>query len=516
MADGLQAARLALADQRAWLVGGAIRDRVLGRSTLDVDVVVDGDPGEAARSIARAAGRAACFALSEEFGAWRVTARDSSWQVDVEPLRGGSLEADLALRDFTVNAIAEPLAGGQPIDPLGGLEDLAAGRLRMAGARAFADDPLRVLRLVRVAVELGLKPDAEALRAAAEHVDALARCSAERVFVELRRIIAARDALNGLELMGELGATRVVLPELEALRGVEQNRFHHADVYGHTLEVLARTIALTEEVHASGGRALSVGGRAPGAGGFANVDPGPDADADADADADPDAGALRAVIGENRAECSALLQEPLADQMSRAEALRWGALLHDAAKPLTRGVRPADGRVTFIGHDERGAALAREVLTRLRASERLRTHVAALVRHHLRLGFLVHEPQPLSRRTVFGYLRACSPVEVDVTLLSVADRLATRGANAQKAIEAHMHVATQMLGPALRWRARGPGAPLLRGDELGSHLGIAPGPRVGELLGELAEAQYAGEIATREQAFAYLDARAAELAGRSE
>jgi poly(A) polymerase len=504
MPDGLQAARLALAEQRAWLVGGAIRDRVLGRSTLDVDVVVDGNPGEAARSIARAAGRAACFALSEEFGAWRVTARDSSWQVDVEPLRGGSLEADLALRDFTVNAIAEPLAGGQPIDPLGGLQDLAAGRLRMAGARSFADDPLRVLRLVRVAVELDLEPDAEALRGAAEHVDALARCSAERVFAELRRIVAARAALQGLELMGELGATAVVLPELEALRGVEQNRFHHADVYGHTLEVLARTIALTEEVANGGERARLAGDQSTRTGGAT------------DTGADIDAGALQAVLGEDRAELAALLGQPLADQMSRAEALRWGALLHDAAKPLTRGVRPADGRVTFIGHDERGAALAREVLARLRASERLRAHVAALVRHHLRLGFLVHQPQPLSRRTVFGYLRACSPVEVDVTLLSVADRLATRGARAQEAIEAHMRVAAQMLGPALRWCAHGPGEPLLRGDELGSHLGIAPGPRVGELLGELAEAQYAGEIATREQAFSYLDARAAELAARSE
>jgi hypothetical protein len=138
------------------------------------------------------------------------------------------------------------------------------------------------------------------------------------------------------------------------------------------------------------------------------------------------------------------------------------------------------------------------------------------VRHHLRLGFLVHEPQPLSRRTVFAYLQACSPVEVDVTLLSLADRLATRGARAQEAIAAHMRVAEQMLGHALRWRAQGPGEPLLRGDELGLHLGIAPGPRVGELLGELAEAQYAGEILTREQAFAYLDAHAADVSGRSE
>jgi len=492
MADALQAARVALADCRAWLVGGAIRDRLLGRATLDLDLVVDGDPGEAARAIARAAGRAACFALSEEFGAWRVTARDSSWQIDVEPLRGGSLEADLALRDFTVNAIAEPLAGGEPIDPLGGLADLAAGRLRMAGTRAFADDPLRVLRLVRVAVELGLEPDAEALRVAAEHVDGLARCSPERVFVELRRIIATRDALHGLQLMDALGATAVVLPELDALRGVEQNRFHHADVYGHTLEVLARTIALTESLN---------GEEEPSA---------------VSAAGEEHTGVLRSVLDSHGVELAALLSEPLADQMTRAEALRWGALMHDAAKPLTRGVRPADGRVTFIGHDERGATLAREVLGRLRASERLRAHVAALVRQHLRLGFLVHEPQPLSRRTVFAYLQTCSPVEVDVTLLSVADRLATRGARAQEAIAAHMRVAEQMLGHALRWRAQGPGKPLLRGDELGSHLGIAPGPRVGELLGELAEAQYAGEIVTREQAFAYLDARAADVVGRSE
>ncbi len=487
MADPLQAVREALAGHPAWLVGGAIRDRALGRATIDLDVVVDGDPSQAARAITRAAGRAACFPLSEEFGVWRVSARDSSWQVDVEPLRGGSLHADLELRDFTVNAIAEPIAGGEPIDPLGGLTDLAAGRLRMAGPGAFADDPLRVLRLVRVAVELGLEPEPETLRVAREHAQRLVRCSPERVFVELRRIIAAREALRGLELMGELGATEVVLPELEALRGVEQNHFHHADVHGHTLEVLRRTIELTEFA-VGGAEGLPEGLDGEGAAGRAEAGA---------------AGELGVVLAGNRAAVAQLLAEPLADGLTRAEALRWGALLHDAAKPLTRGVRPGDGRVTFIGHDERGAALAREILGRLRTSERLRGHVAALVRHHLRLGFLVHESQPLSRRTVFAYLRATDPVEVDVTLLSVADRLATRGDRAQEAIAAHLAVAEGMLGDALRWRAQGPPRPLLRGDELARELGLAPGPRLGALLEQLAEAQFAGEVATREQALAH-------------
>jgi poly(A) polymerase len=370
MSTGLDVAREALAGTRTWLVGGAVRDRLLGRQTADVDVVVDGDSAAAARAVARTARGAAWFALSEEFGSWRVVGRGGAWQVDVEPLRGHSIEADLALRDFTLNAIAEPLAGGAPIDPLGGVADLQAKRLRMSGPAAFAQDPLRVLRLVRLAVELDLDAEDETLRCARACADGLSHVSAERVFVELRRIIAAPQARRGLELMGSLGAMAVVLPELDALRGVEQSRFHHRDVYGHTLEVFDRVLELTSAAGSAG--------------------------------ATPQ---LQATIGGHWAQMDALLAEPLADEMSRGDALRWGALLHDAAKPLTREVRP-DGGVTFLGHDARGAELARAVLARLRASERLRAHVAALVMNHLRLGFLVHQPQPLARRTLFAYLRA--------------------------------------------------------------------------------------------------------------
>jgi putative nucleotidyltransferase with HDIG domain len=278
--------------------------------------------------------------------------------------------------------------------------------------------------------------------------------------MELRRILSSTSARHGLELLDGLGAMAVVLPELATLQGIEQSRFHDLDVYGHTLAVLDRTIELES-------------------------DPG-------------------SILGEEHAaELAELLAEPLADEMTRGDALRWGALLHDAAKPLTREVRPGDGRVTFLGHDARGAELARAVLERLRASGRLRAHVAALVRNHLRPGFLVHQPQPLDRRTVFAYMRECEPVEVDVTVLSIADRLATRGDRARESIEAHLRLARELLADALRWRAHGPPTPLLRGDELASALGIPTGPRVGELLEELAAAQYAGELSTRESAIAH-------------
>jgi poly(A) polymerase len=476
--EPLELARSALSGRDAWLVGGAVRDRQLGRAMLDVDIVLDGDPAEAARAIAAAArtagARAAGFPLSEQFGAWRVAAPAGAWQIDIEQMRGGSLAADLALRDFTVNAIAEPLAGGEPIDPLGGREDLRLGRLRCAGPDAFVDDPLRVLRLVRVAVELGLQADAQTLAKAREQASRLREVSPERVFLELRRIIACDRAVQGLAMSEDVGAAAVVLPELVDLRGVQQSRYHHRDVYGHTLEVLERAVALTSTAGSPAGLA---GEREE----------------------------IMAAVGEENAVLvPALLSEPLADGLTRGQALRWGALLHDAAKPATRAVRPLDRRVTFFGHDVQGAELAHVVLGRLRTSVRLREHVAALVRWHLRLGFLVHAPQPLAREQVFAYLRDCEPVEADVTLLSVCDRLATRGAKADRAIEAHLALARAMLADALRWRAQGPPKPLLRGDELAAAVDVPLGPRVGELLERLAEAQFAGRVSTREQALAFV------------
>ncbi|MCW3064983.1 MAG: polynucleotide adenylyltransferase/metal dependent phosphohydrolase, partial [Solirubrobacterales bacterium] len=159
MSEALQAARGALGEEPAWVVGGAIRDRLLGRETDDVDLVVEGDVARAARRVGGAA-RATAFPLSERFGAWRVVARDHTWHADFSPLAEGGIEADLGRRDFTVNAMAEPLAGGELVDPFGGRADLDGRWLRMVRPAAFAEDPLSALRLVRFAVELVMAPEA--------------------------------------------------------------------------------------------------------------------------------------------------------------------------------------------------------------------------------------------------------------------------------------------------------------------------------------------------------------------
>jgi poly(A) polymerase len=439
----------------SWIVGGALRDELLGRPVTDVDIATEGDPEAAARGLA-AELRGPVFRLSEAFGAWRVVDRRGGRIYDFAPLQGETIEDDLAQRDFTVNAMARAwegegargaAAGGELIDPLRGRADLESRTLRVIGPQAYERDPLRPLRLARFAAELGFAPDPETERLTAAAAPRVAEASGERVFAELRRLVLAPGAAEGLALADRLGLLRAVVPELADLHEVQQSPFHHLDVYGHTLEVFERLIELDQDA----------------------------------------TGELREV-----------LDEPLADELTRGEALRLAALLHDVGKPATHEVRE-DGRVTFTGHDRLGEDMVRGISRRLRASERLSRFLQAVTRHHLVLGFLVHE-RPLDRRAVYRYLKRTSPVEVEVTLLSCADRLATRGKNAERAIDAHLQLADELMPAALEWRRNGPPRLPVRGDELGRELGIEPGPELGRLLAELEEAAYAGEVSDRDQA----------------
>ena len=458
-APAVAAARTALEEQGpAWIVGGAIRDYLLGESVSDVDIALErGREESAARAIAGVAGGTA-FQLSEEHATWRAIAPTDGWHVDVVALRADTIEDDLRARDFTVNAIARPLEGGELIDPTGGIPDSEARLLRTVSDRTFSDDPLRLLRAPRLAAghELAIDPaTAEAAQAASASA---ADPAGERQFAELRGIVAGPRPMRGIELMSELGVTAAVLPELEALRGVVQNPNHHLDVFGHTLAVLDEWLGLERDME-----------------GFA--------------------GDLAPAI-------EAFLAEPLADQLSHRDALRFGALFHDLGKPETRS--EGSGYVTFIGHDEIGAQIIAGICGRQRVSRKLSTHLQGLALHHLRLGFLIHQ-RPLSRRAVYDYLVATEPVAADVTLLTVADRLAARGEGplaSPEMIQAHLDLAREMLRDALIWHRDGPPQPPLSGDDLRRELDLQPGPELGRLLEELRAEAFSGEISDRDQALA--------------
>ena len=434
----------------AWMVGGTIRDALLGRPLHDLDLAVAGDAEGPARALADVV-RGPVFELSEAFRAWRVIDPRRGVTLDLTPLQGDTIDADLAQRELTLNALALPLGGGELIDPFGGRADLEEGILRLVSEEALRRDGLRTLRLARFAAELGFEADPAAEAAVARHAPSVTDAAPERIWGELRNLVCADGVLRGLALAERTGVLGEVLPELSALRRVEQSRYHHLDVYEHTLEVLSRQLELER-------------------------DPAP-------------------VFGDLAPQLDAVLGERLADELTRGQALRFAALLHDIGKPATRSVRP-DGRVTFIGHDARGEGMVSDVCGRLRTSSRLASFLGAVTRHHLVLGFLVHE-RPLSRREVYRYLRTVDPVEVEVTLLTCADRLATRGRKAEPAIAAHLELALELMAAALEWRSQGPPRPLLRGDELAREVGIEPGPELGALVRQLEEAAYAGEVADR-------------------
>jgi len=338
---------------------------------------------------------------------------------------------------------------------VGGIPDVERRILRVLPG-AYERDPLRPLRLARLATELDLAPDPETAEATRQAAPRVPEAAAERVFAELRRLVLADRVLDGLDLADDLGIVRAVIPELAELHGVEQSHFHHADVHGHTIEVLQELIGLEHD--------------------------------------------LERVFGELAPRLRAALDEPLADELTRGQALRFAALLHDIGKPHTRAVRP-DGRVTFIGHDSVGADVIAGICRRLKTSTALREYLGNITRHHLVLGFLVHQ-RPLSRATVYRYLTTTEPVEIETTLLTCADRLATRGRNAEAAIEAHLDLARELMAEALDFREGGRPKPAVRGDVLARELGMRGGPELGELIERLREAAFTGEATTPDEAIA--------------
>lgn len=454
------ATALEAAGIEAWIVGGAVRDAALGIGSSDYDLAVAGDPAAAAKVISDALD-AHRFELSAGFGTWRIVDRTREWQVDVTALRAdGGVEADLRERDFTIGAMAVSLRGGELIDPYDGLKDLAAGYLRVVSAHSFSADPLRLLRAARIAAEHELKIEDATVTLAKQEADRADEPAAERLLEEIRQLVGGRDPERGLQLAHELGVLRPVLPELEALRGVDQGPNHHLDVYDHTIEVLRGVLDLESRTEC--------------------------------------------YVGERADEVRSHLAMPLADGFTRGEALRMGALFHDIGKPASRIEH--EGMIGFPGHDESGAEIIGKLADRLHFSRRLRRHLREMARHHLRLGFLVHR-MPLSRREIYAYLDATGDVAIDVTLLTIADRLAARGTSglaSDEMVNGHLNLAKQMVTAGLDLRRQGRPKPLLRGDELAAELGIEPGPELAELVRELEIAQYAGEVEDREQAVAHM------------
>ena len=472
----LAVAAALLAGEEGYVVGGTLRDALLDRPIADLDLAVAGDAPGFARALADRLGGHFVL-LDEERGTCRVALDQGATRIiDVALLRG-DIVSDLGKRDFTIDTLAAPieaLAAGaavELIDPHGGERDLRAGVVRLVSEQALVDDPLRLLRAVRLAAQLDFRLAPETAEALRRHAGRLGEAAAERQRDELSRMFATERAGPALRLLDEVGLLERLFPEVTAARGVTQPKEHYYDVFDHLLE----TVAALDWM-------------------LANEEP-------ADARVEPLWRALWEALAVEPALRPYLAVE-VSEGRSRAALLKLAGLLHDVAKPETRAP-DATGRIRFFGHAELGAETARRVSRRLRFSRREVDLVATLVEEHLRPTQLGGDGPP-TRRALFRFFRDTGEAAESVLLLSLADALAARGPGMD--LDSWRGYAAYIARVLARRNeddtiARPPR--LLSGNELMAALAIGPGPEVGRLLAAIEEAQAAGEVSTREEALAF-------------
>ena len=466
-------------DVAAYLVGGAIRDALMGRDAEDIDVAVNADAYSVAAEIAEAFnGSRARLHDDRQVARVAIPEEGGPRFIDIATFEG-DMERDLHRRDFTINAMAMPMRAaldddvrGGLLDPFGGLRDLEDGVVRMVSRAALDDDPVRLMRGARMAAqfEFALTPDTAA--AIRERSSLISGVPQERVRDELMRLLGAGNARDGVRLLDGLGLLCGVAPELARAKGVVQPKEHYWDVFDHLVEAVGWVDAMFGDGE-RGGYPL---------------------------DAMPRFEGMREYFGEE-----------VSDGFDRLTFLKLAALLHDIAKPETKTVE-ASGRIRFLGHHTQGADVAREILSRLRFGKRGVEHVAGMVRYHLRPRQMAQHGKMPTKRALYRYYRDVGDVALDTVYLNTADYLAARGPMlGREDWSKHCGLMRYILEAGRSDRKEhgdfAKSLPkLVDGYDIIDGFALAPSRKIGELLEEVREAQASGEVSTREQALELVSA----------
>ncbi len=366
-----------------FLVGGAVRDVILGVKCRDYDFVLDGKSRQIARRVADLLG-GDFYPLDEERQVMRVLwypdAKDTL-TLDFSPFQGGTLEADLKNRDFTINAMAvDPANPDHVLDPLGGVADLKNNILKRCRENSILDDPIRAVRAARIAVQLGLSIESQTVGEIREAAGRLGSISAERIRDELFRLMAGRHVSSAFRLLDNLGLLGELFPEIACLKGVEQSRPHTMDVYEHTLACVSRLEELINYFNPA---------------------------AESDSLQDLTSAQAFSVLGPYRSAYREHLQERITDDRIRRAILCFAALYHDAGKAVSTR-RGADGVLHSYGHETTGARIAMKRSRLLACSNRESEIVERIVKNHMRPNLLRKTTRgnyPQSRLPVFPRLR---------------------------------------------------------------------------------------------------------------
>jgi len=467
-------------DIKSYIVGGLVRDVLLGRDTADIDIAVASDALEVAPKVADTLG-GKYILLDRLNRIGRVVLVDKGasstgvqWELDFSTFKD-NIEQDLARRDFTIDAMAIDLSqfgkgfsDVQLIDPFNGWDDLRRGVLRAVAETAFEADAARLLRAVRLATQLGFSIDKKTEALVRRYSYLIASVAGERVREELLQLLATPRAERLLFYLDELGLLTAVFPELAETKGVEQPKEHYWDVFDHSLKTVIAVDFLLRQ----------------GAWEYASEE------------------ALAAVPW------SAVLVQHFDQEVSsgstRRSLLKLAALLHDIAKPQSKAI-DAGGRVRFLGHDKEGATIAANMLGRLRFSAKEIQLVETEIRHHLRPPQMSQDELP-SRRAIYRYFRDTGAAGIDILFLSLADHLATRGTQLNMSHwQEHAQVVEYVLSQRFQEESIIRPPKLVNGHDLINLFAMSPGPEIGEILEAVREVQASGEVTTRQEALSFVE-----------
>jgi tRNA nucleotidyltransferase/poly(A) polymerase len=453
-----------------YLVGGAVRDHLLSRQIKDIDLACD-NPEKTAAILAKHH-KAAIVPLGREKGTvcHRVVNRQNTDDfLDVVELRNGSIENDLRMRDFTVNAIAIQITKqgklGRVIDPLAGMHDLKHNSIRFTGPDVFKSDPLRTLRAFRFAAELQFTIEEFTLMSIRENCLLLSEISAERILVELLNLLKTNMAAPNVRMMDELGLLEVIFPEIRTMKNCLQNEFHHLDVWNHSLAVLetCETIAANLKNYFS--------------------------------------------------ELSLHVEDNLGED-NRLPLMKMAALLHDVGKPSKKMTHGESRGINFHDHDREGEKIASAVARRLKMSNRDREFLRTMVAEHMHILYLSRPD--VKEKTILKWFKKLNDDMIPLIILEMADSMSTLGPASKKSErEAHLAWSKKtVMEYYSEIRTKLKQKNIISGNDLIS-LGMKPGPELGRALEKIREAQDAGLILNRNAGFAMAEKIVKERVSKS-
>lgn len=447
------------------IVGGAVRDRLLGRRDPDIDLSLPSDPESTARRLAEAFG-ASAFPIDAERGVWRVVVGGGP-QIDLARYQGDTFAADLDRRDYTINALAVPLADWlrptwrrKIVDRHDGRRDVGARRIRLVKKSAIREDPLRILRAFRQAAELGFSIDHATLDAIRKGRRGLAAVSPERIRDEMLKMFATPNTHEQIVSMDAVGIWDVLMPEFRALRRTAHAYYGPQGVLAHTFD----TVRDIEEILAK----------------------------------------LKTWFPRVHAKVRRYVDAPAGAYPRRAQ-LKWAGLLHDIGKPATAKV--IDGRMRFFEHEHVGADIVAGMGSRFRWSTEETRRYARLVRNHMRAGNLAAQGD-LTDRAIHRFFRDLGDDAIAMLLVSLGDHLTyLTPAQRRRRATPHERLTIRMVNAYYTRRQKVLPPKLVNGNDVMKAFGLKPSKLVGTLLKELEDAQSGGEVKTREEALAFLKTR---------